>query len=129
MNNLLQIGQFTLHSGDESIFKIDCDALSDKDMETLAQIISNKIEFSGVVGIPNGGKRLAKSLEKYKENTGAILIVDDVLTTGDSMTQQFNKLKEIYRNKNITGFVIFARGKCPYWVIPMFELNENFRDI
>jgi len=126
---LFNIGEFKLHSGAISGFKIDCDALNDEDMESIAKIISEKLEFSRVIGIPNGGLRLAKALEKYKENTGSILIVDDVLTTGDSMAEQYDKLKETNKDKDIVGMVLFARGKCPWWVISLFELNVNFRDV
>lgn len=122
-------GEFTLHSGNTRNFKIDCDALSDKDIEAIAKIISDKLEFSRVVGIPTGGQRLAKALERYKENTGVTLIVDDVLTTGNSMEEQYNKIKETNKSKDIVGIVIFARGKCPWWIIPIFELNTNFRDV
>jgi orotate phosphoribosyltransferase len=129
MNNLFQYGEFILHSGDESHLKIDCDALSDKDINTIALIISEKLEFSAVVGIPKGGMRLAQALTKYVKNTGAVLIVDDVLTTGNSMTKKYDEIKSSYKDKNIVGVVIFARGKCPYWVIPIFSVSIPFQDV
>lgn len=127
--HLLQTGNFVLHSGIKSKFKIDCDALTDEDIETIATIIAEKLEFSHVVGIPNGGLRLAKVLEKYKENIGAVLIVDDVLTTGNSMIEQYKKEKANNKGKDIVGIVMLARGECPFWVTPISELNVNFRDI
>ena len=51
----------------------------------MAKIISKKIRFSTVYGIPTGGERLAKALEKYTTENSCFLIVDDVFTTGNSM--------------------------------------------
>ncbi len=64
--SLLKQGEFTLHSGEKSFFKIDCDFLTDEDIETLAFMVSKKIKFSGVSGVPTGGNRLKKALEKYR---------------------------------------------------------------
>ena len=125
MGGLFKTGEYKLHSGGASCWLINCEALTDKDIETLAKIISEKIEFKEVQGIPNGGRRLASALKKYEQNTGATLIVDDVLTTGNSFTEYSKKFK----GDNLVGIVLFARGKCPYWVIPIFELNSNFRDL
>jgi len=35
--NLFQFGDFSLHSGSKSKWKIECDALTDEDVEALAQ--------------------------------------------------------------------------------------------
>jgi len=119
--NLFQKGKFELHSGVISDFKIDCDAFTDADIETIAYIISKNIKFKDVVGVPSGGLRLEKALEKYISNRGCHLIVDDVLTTGDSM----NVLKkEMYGDNGlgVKGVVIFARNKCPDWIHPVFNM-------
>lgn len=106
----------TLHSGAKSDFKIECDALDDEDIETIAYLISKKVNFRKVIGVPNGGIRLQKSLEKYITD-GLILIVDDVLTTGKSMEEMRNK-----EGKETIGVVIFARNKCPDWITPIFQM-------
>ena len=119
--NLFNWGKFRSHSGKELDFKIDCDALSDVDLDCLAEIIANKFRFKKVVGIPQGGTRLASKLKKYTQyNSNTLLIVDDVLTTGKSM----NIAREYHRAHygNIFGVVIFARGGCPDWVTPIFQM-------
>lgn len=119
--NLFQTGNFKLNSGKTSKFKIECDALSDAEIELFAELISDKVRFKTVVGIPRGGLRLAKALEKYctTDNTfplpTPVLVVDDVLTTGNSM--------EKYHTNQTKGFVIFARGKCPKWIDALFKME------
>jgi orotate phosphoribosyltransferase len=118
--NLFQKKEITLHSGGKSFFKIECDALTDDDIETLAYIISRKYTFYDVVGIPRGGIRIANALQKYASN-GPLLIVDDVLTTGKSMEEMRKK----HSNVLTIGVVLFARGKCPKWVEPIFNMWDE----
>lgn len=114
-------GNVVLHSGEESFFKIECDHLTDDDIETLALIISERFDFSHVVGVPRGGERLAAALRKYaycsRNYELPTLIVDDVLTTGRSI-ETFRKGVQ----GNSIGVVIFARGVCPEWVRPIFQM-------
>lgn len=114
---------FISHSGLELKWKIECDHLTDEDLETLAKLIADKFKFRCVVSIPSGGDRFSLKLIKYTtlNLSDPILIVDDVLTTGKSM----NKYKSFYRNENVIGVVIFARRKCPRWVFPIFTLNKD----
>ena len=109
---LFKQGKFTSHSGLVLDWKIDCDALSDEDIETIAYVASRMVgTFSGVFGIPTGGERLAKALDKYSNPRAPAqcLIVDDVLTTGKSMEEAAKKLPPS------KGFVIFARTNPPEW--------------
>lgn len=117
-SDLFQSGFIRLHSGGHSSFKIDCDALTDGDLNTLAKLIAREFNFSKVVGIPTGGNRLAYALQKWIKKDGPLLIVDDVLTTGNSMEDE----KEKYPHLHVIGVVIFARGSCPSWIHPMFEM-------
>ena len=113
--SLFQRGNFTLHSGQKSHFKIDCDALTDEDWEALAEMIWEKAgNFGKVIGVPTGGLKLAKALDKYATD-GAILIVDDVLTTGRSMEEM-----KAACDGNVIGAVVFARNECPAWIHPLF---------
>jgi len=130
--NLFQLGDFKLHSGKKSQWKIDCDALTEKDYETLAWIVGEewKMMFRIVYGIPTGGLKFVKALDLYKkEDSNVVLIVDDVLTTGRSMEEKKTEIELFYQhNENITtivGVVIFARGKCPKWVRPIFQMNNR----
>ena len=123
-NNLFIKKDFISHSGIPLQWKIDCDVLSDEDIETCAWLIAQKIVFGAVIGIPTGGLRLEKALWKYTSNDSqTILIVDDVLTTGKSMENGFANLtiRKIYPDKNIKGAVIFARTIPPSWIMPLFQ--------
>ena len=112
--------QFVLHSGMKSVWKIDCDALSFGDIHTLARMIRLIVPpFAVVEGVPRGGLLLAKLLSQYCiRPPGPLLIVDDVLTTGESMEQ--HRAGRIAR-----GVVIFARGPVPSWVTPLFQAADQ----
>ena len=119
---LFSWGNFKSHSGDELGFKINCDALSDVDLDCLAEMIAGRFSFFGVVGVPDGGRRLSDKLQRYIDyNSRNLLIVDDVLTTGRSMN--IMKAEWIHEfHQDIVGVVIFARGECPDWVTPVFKM-------
>lgn len=118
--------EWEMHSGAQSDFKIECDALTDEDLETLAHLISSKFTFFRIVGVPRGGTRLAEKLKPYTtEKGGKLLIVDDVLTTGTSMEQaKHSHHRNLIATDQIVGVVVFARGKCPDWVHPIFDMSE-----
>jgi orotate phosphoribosyltransferase len=120
MTNLFQSGMFKLASGTVSRFKIECDALTPNDWEALAEQIANRCEeFGAVLGVPTGGEPLAEALKGYRSR-GALLVVDDVLTTGDSI------LATLRHHRNylggVTGWVVFARGPCPAGVHALFQM-------
>lgn len=121
-------GELTSHSGLSLPYKIECDALSDAEIATIAAEVARRITFQEVIGVPRGGLRLAAALERYRSDTGGLLIVDDVLTTGRSM-------EELRAGHIAQGVVIFARGPCPTWVTPLFadgfvasEQHKRLRD-
>lgn len=127
---LFNLGEFKLHSGEVSNFKIDCDALTDDDLYTVAYLISRELQpYNFVVGVPQGGLRLAemfKEFETKEELPPSLLIVDDVLTTGASMNFEYQKHKD--RFKMIQGAVIFDRretyelyGNSVGWIRPLFR--------
>ncbi len=117
---LFENRSFVSHAGLVLPFKIDCDVLSDEDIETAACIIGKKFVFSKVHGIPRGGVRLANALEKYISPTGPLLIVDDVFTTGKSMAEA----KRVFGQEDAVGVVIFARGSHPAWIKSIFQLAD-----
>jgi len=105
-----------MHSGETSDFRIECDALTDGEIKTFAMLISRRFQFKGVSGIPRGGSRIAIALEQFRDpKQSRWMIVDDVLTTGDSMNRYRLTSSDI-------GVVLFARGPCPDWVHPVFQL-------
>lgn len=124
--NLFQKQETKLNSGKVSDFKIECDALSDEDIDCIAYLISKMARFRGVIGVPTGGLRIATAVDKYSEienESLPILIVDDVLTTGGSMERLKLDCEKYY--SEIIGVVLFARGECPVWVKPLFEMNRS----
>lgn len=124
---------FIMHSGGMGKWKIECDALTDDDINTLALIIREIIpDYNSVVGIPNGGIRLETALKKlvYPQPTFSdsqrLLIVDDVLTTGNSMNHTYEMHNLVGGHEYIKGAVIFARGKTPDWITPLFQMPDEF---
>ncbi len=124
--NLFQLGSFFLHSGSKTLFKIDCDALTDSDWKTLAHIAIMEVglsPFSKVVGIPRGGLAFARALEQYKDPSSSLtLIVDNVLTTGESFVAATQELSLV---TSIIGVVAFALGEAPSWVTVLFNLERR----
>lgn len=130
MTQLFTFGWFQAHSGLQLPWKIDCDALTDDDLAGMAQLISWKFGFSEVFGVPTGGLRLADACRCYCNPGYGVLIVDDVLTTGQSM----EKLREsVMRNRagSCIGVVIVARCpkdgaaiSVPNWVFPILTVND-----
>ncbi len=116
--SLFQLGNFQLSSGLQSNFKIECDALTDQDWECIGTLLANRVgRYKSVEGVPTGGLKLAKVMERFTSNSGRVLIVDDVLTTGDSM--------ETLRNgRDCIGAVAFARGFLPIWVDALWVHGE-----
>jgi hypothetical protein len=113
---------FVSHAGLPLDFKIECDALSDGSIETIAKRIARNFMFGKVRGVPRGGLRLAAALEKFcSPNCETTIIADDVYTTGRSM-------EEMRRDAGADsiGVVLWARGRgrCPDWIHPVNQLAE-----
>ena len=122
--SLFDCGTFVSHSGVRLPFKIDCDALTDEDIECIAEIIASNVDFGVVEGISRGGDRLAAELEQYTvwQAPFNILIVDDVLTTGKSMEKRKAGQPPQVHPDDVIGYVIFARGTLPSWVNAVFRM-------
>jgi len=123
--SLFKLGDFKLHSGSYSDWLIDCGALTDEDLETLAHIAANYLlpSFDSVVGIPEGGLRFAKQLRKYKsDGVNRELIVDDVYTTGNSLRTMADRLHDEWHDQ--CGLVIFARNKIrELWIKAIWNIG------
>lgn len=119
--DLFQTGRFTLNSGVQRDWKIECDSLTDGDIATLARMIAPRLPaFKETIPVPRGGCRLAAALNEYAtEGYGYRLIVEDVLTTGASMEAVRAALPG--GNKAL-GLVIFACKRPPRWVIPIWTM-------
>ena len=123
---LFETKTFTMHAGDTGHWKIECDALTKDDIDTLALMISEKFSFYAVYGIPSGAVRIQEALEKYIDlASDTLLIVDDVLTTGESMEEAktvLNRSANFGRPTKTVGVVLFARTKPAEWIHPIFQL-------
>lgn len=121
--NLFRNGEFILNSGRKAFYKVDCDALTGDDIECLARLIKDNLPlFAWVEGVPTGGLRLAEALKPLAEPdcTEVGLIVDDVLTTGNSMEKQ-------RAGRNAMGVVIFNRMHndqvTPGWIKSVWRMG------
>lgn len=121
-HKLFQKGPFTSSSGSILDFKIECDTLSDEEIEIIAKIVADHDVFSKVYSVPTGGDRLANALQKYCTPEGDILVVDDVLTTGASMEAKRREVQALHPDEVILGVVIFARDRCPIWIDAVFQM-------
>jgi hypothetical protein len=115
---VFEYGDYRLHSGGDSCFRIDCTALTYYDLCALASMIVPSLKpFGQVYGIPRGGVRFADVLQSYS-TIGPRLVVDDVLTTGASMQAEWMQGDQ--------GLVIFARTNLvPEWIRPIFSMHTT----
>lgn len=128
--SLFQLGPVTLASGEQSSWKIECDALTKDDWKALAAIAVERLpSFGGVAGIPCGGLPFARELEHYI-TSGPLLICDDVWTTGGSMKKFIDSsaearlLKAVFPTDIVIGVVAFARFKPEPWVTALFQCDR-----
>jgi orotate phosphoribosyltransferase len=128
VHRLFVPGEFRAHSGQTLNYKIDCDALDDIEIGLFAALIleMDPGPFAYVFGVPRGGLRLATAIfERCQiEAFAPTLIVDDVLTAGASM-EQARQVCHKMGSGIVVGAVMFARGPCPYWVTPIFEIYQR----
>jgi hypothetical protein len=118
--DLFRDESFVSHAGLRLEFKVECDALSDGSLETLAKRVGRHFIFGRVYGVARGGLRLAAALEKFRApNCQTTLIVDDVFTTGMSMEKARREIGE-----DSIGIVVWARSKCPSWIHPINQLAD-----
>ena len=115
--NLFIKEDFISHAGLPLTWKVECDALTEKDYEALAKIVSEKLTFCDVKGIPRGGIPFEKALKKYctYNESDPLLICDDVYTTGTAM-------REVHEEGAI-GIVVFARNEInDDWIKAIWQM-------
>jgi len=114
---------FISHSGKPLSWKIECDTLTDDDWAWAASHVASKFSFRGVHGIPSGGVVFEKHLRKYINPKGDFyLIVDDVLTTGNSMEKAKKDTQHHHSDIPRIGVVLFAREKPAHWIAAIWQL-------
>ena len=123
---LFQTTDFKSHSGLDLSWKIECDALQDAEWFTISKMIMElSPPFSKAVGIPRGGVKLGDLLNIHGigKRTDPICIVDDVITTGESMND-FRRTKHWREPTEYIGWVVFARTTPPDWVNVLFQMPK-----
>ena len=123
--HLFQSIDFKSHSGLDLSWKIEMDALSDPEWFTIKKMIMELTPpFKEAVGIPTGGSKLGDLLNEHGtgKEEDPICIVDDVLTTGESMEYFLTQYQRNRRPFTAIGWVVFARGQCPGWVTSLFQM-------
>jgi orotate phosphoribosyltransferase len=125
---LFQFGDFSLASGKKSTFKLECDAVSPEEWHSLARIARPILPAYGyVIGVPRGGLAWANIFQHYvTPGAKKVLVVDDVWTTGSSMTYEASR-NSLIDSTAWHGIVLFARGPVPKNVTALFMLNENLQ--
>lgn len=125
--SLFQSGYFQLASGQFSTFKVDCDHLTDGDIDTVARMLVHRLpSFYAVEGVPTGGLRLAEAMRQWTvSDAGIFLIVDDVFTSGGSMEKFKAQTTQRYNDPYTKGAVIFDRSidGTPDWITPLWRLT------
>jgi hypothetical protein len=119
---------FKSHSGLDLTWKIEMDALDDLEWQTIARMIMEATPpFREAVGIPRGGVKLGDMLNEHATgNEGdPVCIVDDVLTTGESMEYFLSQYQRNRRPFTAIGWVVFARTMPPLWVKALFQMPVN----
>ena len=126
--HLFQSIDFTSHSGLDLSWKIEMDALSDPEWFTIKKMIMELTPpFKEAVGIPQGGTKLGDLLNEHGtgKEEDPICIVDDVLTTGESMEYFLTQYQRNRRPFTVIGWVVFARTMPPLWVKALFQMPVN----
>ena len=124
-NDLFKSINFKSHSGLNLSWKIECNALSDPEWFTISKMIMELTPpFREALGIPRGGVKLGDLLNEHATGNekDPICIVDDVLTTGESMEDFLTQYQRNRRPFTVMGWVVFARDRCPPWVAALFQM-------
>ena len=120
---LFQEIDFISHAGIPMSWKIECDAITDKEWKALAKMIMEyqKQPFRKAEGIPRGGVPLGDALNKYATGNleDPVLIADDVYTTGTSFREY---CEEHYPDQEVIQWCIFARKVTENGVRALFTM-------
>lgn len=118
----MQFGDFTFASGRRSPFKIECDHLTDEEVDAACALLAKVLPpFGSVSGVPTGGLRLEEAMRPHVTD-GCLLIIDDVWTTGGSMKRHWVDLGS---PPDVITAVLFARGSYPVSVTALFTLDSR----
>lgn len=122
MSDLFIRKEFVSAGGLNLDWKIECDSLTDTDLATLAHVAIDMLKrinrpHGRFAGVPRGGLRFAEALNRIADGNGPLVVVDDVYTTGKSITQFMAQADSEF------GLVIFARSPAPMKIVSLFQTN------
>lgn len=126
--SLFEFGQFTMASGRESRFKIECDAVTPEQWASFASLARPLLPAYGrVIGVPRGGVYWASCFAQWvTPGSRRVLMVDDVWTTGGSMVRcVLDHRTHGLQGDPWHGLVLFARGPVPSHVTALFTLHPE----
>jgi len=122
--DLFQKVDFISHAGIPMSWKIECDAITNKEWECLAKMIMEyqKEPFRAAIGIPRGGSPLGFALNAYATDNPEhpFLIADDVYTTGTSFREFCEQ--EGHDQEKVFQWVVFARKQPENSVRALFTM-------
>lgn len=123
---IFNYGNYTLPSGGRSRWKLDLSELNDEEWVEIADIAIRCLPlFGSVESVPTGGDKLANILHAHRRKDHPnILIVEDVITTGQSM--------ELIRDgrDDAVGLAVFSRmNPPPPWVTPLFYCSPHLKNV
>ena len=129
-NDLFQTINFKSHSGMDLNWKIECDVLSYLEWYTIKKMIMEiSPPFREAIGVPRGGIKLADLLNEHAtgKESDPICIVDDVLTTGESMEHVLSQRGMEGKSAMLAiGWVVFARTQPPPWIKALFQMPDGW---
>lgn len=118
--SMFQLKTFVAHSGQLLHWKIECDSLTKKDWFVLASLVAPRYPFGQVIGVERGGRKFAEALAPMRTKSDLTLVVDDVLTTGESILHVMKAVAD----PPVLGVVAFARGPLPPGVVACFHVGN-----
>lgn len=132
MIELFQLCDFILASGARCLWRIECDAITPAGWEALALMAAERLPpFGSVYGVPRGGLPFAEAMKPHRTpGCRRALVCEDVVTTGGSISRFVQVMKDDPQELFpwCVGVCVFARGTCPKWVIPLFQMAEVWKE-
>lgn len=138
---LFNKGEVTLHSGSKSNLLIDCNFLSDEDLDALADQVSRRL-LDGwcdkppiLQAIPRGGDRFCAAFGRLwygkSHSPHHVLIVDDVITSLASMRKAYESvLQDRPKGVEVRAVAVFDRAynhARPWWVLSAWQNGFEFQ--
>jgi len=121
---LFHKGIFHLFSGRTADWEIDCGTLTREDWSCIADLILERCPNFSHVDCASTSGLILKDLLTPHVTTGDILLINDVLDIDRMQAKRlWYRTRKEYYNKDILGYVVFARMPCPNWIRSLWQLD------